>query len=429
MAVLTDESVYVSDIPQPSPRHGGDLASYAGARWLLAGCSLGAAVIHFGYAPAHFNEYWLYGLFFVVVAWLQVLWAVAIVARPSRPLLIAGAIGSEVVVAVWVASRTMGVLIGPGAGTKEAIGFPDVLCTVLEVAVTAGALLLLARSRSTPRERVGRRLSAGVVGGALLVVAILSGYALTPRFAAAHSHSHGSGSSGEAAPHTHGSTAALTGNTPCEKSGPPASQGQVLDSQGHSHRGASAQDPVDQATRAQLEAQQVQARAVAAKYPTVADAERGGYRMSVVYVPCIGAHYTNIPLAARFDPSAPSELLYDGTAPTSRIVGLSYLVYHPNGAPEGFAGPNDRWHQHNFNGGLCFNAFGQVVGSEDMTPAQCAAQGGKKVLLVDTWMLHDWVVPGFECSWGVFAPECPELGGRVGGTAWDAPAPGQQLGG
>ena len=78
---------------------------------------------------------------------------------------------------------------------------------------------------------------------------------------------------------------------------------------------------------------------------------------------------------------------------------------------------------------LCFNAFGVVVGSEDTTDAQCAARGGKKVLLVDTWMLHDWVVPGFECSWGVFAPECPELGGRVGGTAWDPPAPGQQLGG
>ena len=45
------------------------------------------------------------------------------------------------------------------------------------------------------------------------------------------------------------------------------------------------------------------------------------------------------------------------------------------------------------------------------------------MLLTDIWMLHDWVVPGMECSWGSFAPECPELGGRVGGTAWDAPDP------
>jgi hypothetical protein len=203
----------------------------------------------------------------------------------------------------------------------------------------------------------------------------------------------------------------------------------VLDTEGHSHRGPTPQLPTDQATRVQLAAQQVQARAVADKYPTVADAQRAGYQLSTVYVPCIGAHYTNIDLARGFDPSAPSELLYEGTSPNSRIVGLSYLVWHPGGAPDGFAGPNDRWHQHNFNGGLCFNAFGVVIGAEDLSPAQCAARGGRKVPLIDVWMLHDWVVPGFECSWGVFAPECPELGGRVGRTAWDAPAPGQQLGG
>ena len=81
MAVLTDEPVFVSDIPEPNPRRGDSLEWNTGVRWLLAGCSLGAAVVHFGYAPAHFSEYWLYGLFFVVVAWLQVLWAAAIVVR------------------------------------------------------------------------------------------------------------------------------------------------------------------------------------------------------------------------------------------------------------------------------------------------------------------------------------------------------------
>src|SRR5206468_8509327 len=106
MAVLTDESVYISDIPESHPLRDDPVASRSGIRWLLAGCSLGAAVVHFGYASAHFSEYWLYGLFFVVVAWLQVLWAVAIVVRPSRWLLLAGAVGSEAVLAVWVASRT-----------------------------------------------------------------------------------------------------------------------------------------------------------------------------------------------------------------------------------------------------------------------------------------------------------------------------------
>jgi hypothetical protein len=217
---------------------------------------------------------------------------------------------------------------------------------------------------------------------------------------------------------------ALTGDSPCEKSGPPASVGQVKkDAEGHDHRGPLYQYPVTKAEREQLTQQQAVARAVALKFPTVATAEAAGYRKSTVYVPCIGAHYTNTALAGTFDPNAPSELLYDGDTPDAKVVGLSYLVFHRGGPPEGFAGPNDMWHQHNQNGGLCLNAQAVVVGNESTTPAQCAARGGKKVSLNDIWMLHDWVVPGWECGWGVFAGECPELGGRIGGTVFDKPDP------
>jgi hypothetical protein len=180
--------------------------------------------------------------------------------------------------------------------------------------------------------------------------------------------------------------------------------------------------PLTHAQRVELEAQMAQARAAAARYPTVASALAAGYSKSTVFVPCIGAHYTNVGLASSFNPSAPSELLYDGTTPDSKLVGLSYLVFHPGGPPPGFAGPNAHWHQHNANGGLCLR--GQfVVGGEIDTPAQCAAAGGHKALLLDVWMLHAWVVPGFECSWGVFNGECPELGGRLGGNAWQSPSP------
>lgn len=219
-------------------------------------------------------------------------------------------------------------------------------------------------------------------------------------------------------------TGALTGDSPCEQSGPPASTGQVgKDAEGHNHRGPLLQKPLTQAEREALVTQQTQARAVATQFPTVADAEKAGYRKSTVYVPCIGAHYTNIALTGQFDPARPSELLYDGTNPDSKIIGLSYLVVHAGGPPDGFAGPNDVWHQHNFNGGLCINSSGVVVGNESTTPAQCTQRGGRKVPLDNIWMVHDWVVPGWECSWGVFAGECPELGGRVGGTVFDPPNP------
>ncbi len=226
-----------------------------------------------------------------------------------------------------------------------------------------------------------------------------------------------------------------TGDSACEKASPtPSSPGQVGAGAGgaqnanaevgeHGARGMVKQLRVTHAQHIVLEQQMAEARAVVAQFPTVKDALAADYQKSTVYVPCIGAHYTNTRLAIGFDPKHPSELLYDGSTPDAKIVGLSYLVYHHNGPPPGFAGPNDHWHQHNANGGLCMsNTSGEVVGGESTSRAQCAAIGGHKTLLIDIWMMHAWVVPGFECSWGVFSGECPELGGRIAGTAWDPPA-------
>ncbi len=226
------------------------------------------------------------------------------------------------------------------------------------------------------------------------------------------------------------------GTSPCEIAAPtPGSPGQVgagdggqtgSDAGEHGHRGLVKPYPLTAAEQAELIEQMAAARTVLDRYPTVADALAGGYSESTVYVPCIGAHYTNISKVAVFDPAEPSELLYDGTDPDSKIIGLSFLVVHEGGPPEGFAGKNDIWHQHNANGGLCLRDNStEVIGGEDITEEECEARGGFKAanLMANVWMVHAWVAPGFECTWGVFAGECPELGGRLGGTAWDAPDP------
>ncbi|HMC43505.1 MAG TPA: hypothetical protein VKI20_10890 [Acidimicrobiales bacterium] len=380
---------------------------------VLAILSLGAASVHFAFATGHFGQGWAHGSFFLVVGWYQLAWAVAMFLRPSRRLFLLGLLNAGVIV-IWILSRTVGVPLIPHGSEIEAVGVADTTASVFEYLIVIGSVLLLTRPvllrGGLPLRPAASILTAGAV------VAAISAVGLTPTFASSHNHAD------PGLLHAHGA-AGLTGSTPCEKSGAPASPAQVTDTEGHFHRGPTPQLPIDLATRTLLAQQQLQARAVAAKYSTVAAAEAGGYRRSTPYVPCIGAHYTNVLLAARFDPGAPSELLFDGTTPDAHLVGLSYLVFHPGGAPEGFAGPNDHWHQHNANGGLCINAAQVVVGSENMSPAQCQALGGHKTLLKDVWMLHDWTVPGMECGWGVFAPECPELGGRLGGTAWDAPDP------
>jgi hypothetical protein len=409
-------------------------------RWVVAATMLGSGAIHFAMMGEHAGVSWTHGLFFATAGWLQLALAAMIGFRPTRPVVTIGIVVNLGLLTVWVLTRTVGIAIG-GDGTPEAWGRVDILCAVFEgIAVLASAGLL---SKSFAR----RPLSAGVgfagIGVLVVAVAVLTSLVFSPAAtkvtagASADGHNHGGGS--EPAGHVHSApvgpaglvdtgfgfivTGALTGDSPCEKSGPPASEGQTgKDAEGHSHRGPFKQDPLTEAEQVQLEAQQTQARAVALKYPNVAAAEAAGYRESTVYVPCIGAHYTNTGLAGRFDPSAPSELLFDGTTPDAKIVGLSYLVFHLNGPPEGFAGPNDRWHQHNLNGGLCLKG-GQVVGAESTSAAECKARGGAKVPLDDIWMVHDWIVPGWECSWGVFAGECPELGGRTGGTAFDEPDP------
>lgn len=398
---------------------GTDMRQYL--RWGLAFLSLGAAGIHFAVMGDHFNETWYHGSFFAAIAWLQLAWAVAIVMKPSRKVLIAGIVGSLVIVEVWLVSRTIGIPFGPNSGQSEPVAFADVLSTILEGGIALGSLALL-RPSFLDRPVRSARAVPGVAGVGVLVAALAT-LSLTPAYASAHNHG-GSSAAPGAAGHSHGSAAVASGTgfavgaSPCEKSGPAASEGQLKDAEGHNHRGPAKQEPMDFNTRQQLAQQQLIARAVVARFPTVADALKAGYQKSTPYVPCIGAHYTNTSLAVRFDFNAPSELLYDGTTPDAKIVGLSYLVYHPNGAPEGFAGPNDRWHQHTFNGGLCINGEGLVVGAESTSPAECKARGGSKVSLENIWMLHDWVAPGWECSWGVFASECPELGGRIGSTAF-----------
>jgi hypothetical protein len=69
----------------------------------LAIVSLGAAAIHFAAVADHLREDVAFGVFFGVVAWLQAIWAVGVVAVPGRRLLHAGVPGSMLVIALWAA--------------------------------------------------------------------------------------------------------------------------------------------------------------------------------------------------------------------------------------------------------------------------------------------------------------------------------------
>jgi hypothetical protein len=164
--------------------------------------------------------------------------------------------------------------------------------------------------------------------------------------------------------------------------------------------------PLDAPTRELVAQQLTQARDHAMQYPTVADATAAGYRLAGGFAPGSGAHYVGGPMTGgnTFDPNAVQSLIYDGTSPTSKIVGLMY--YAMGDAPEGFAGPNDHWHRHS---SVCVKyANGQIdvpfPADADVTKEQCTEAGGF-FMTITGYMVHAWVVPGWESPQGVFSHE------------------------
>ena len=244
----------------------------------------------------------------------------------------------------------------------------------------------------------------GVVAAVVLAAAGGTAYALTPRFSAGHTHSH--------------ATAAGVGHT--HKPANAAGTGTLGTGvgQAHNHDQLAEQAPYivpTPAERATLAQQLVDARAVALRYPTVADATRAGMILAGGFAPGSGAHYIRFSGSIRginpdgsVDASNPGSLIYDGTSPTSRVIGVMYTSLGVGAAPAGFAGLNDHWHRH---ANVCVQyRAGQIQvpfpADRDITRAMCDAVQGT-FMKQTVWMVHAWVVPGWESPLGVFSHDNP----------------------
>ncbi|MEA2137988.1 MAG: hypothetical protein QOG56_1138 [Solirubrobacteraceae bacterium] len=127
-------------------------AQLADALRIAGYLSIAAGLIHAIAMIDHFSHYWLFGVFFLVLTYGQVLWGLALLrGRSSDRGLRLGAFANLAIVAVWLVSRTLGVPFGPNAGDPEPIGPMDVAATLDQLVLVAyvGVLLL-------PRLRDGR---------------------------------------------------------------------------------------------------------------------------------------------------------------------------------------------------------------------------------------------------------------------------------
>jgi hypothetical protein len=126
--------------------------------WLLVlgGASVVAAVIHAVVCPEPFQEYWRFGVFFLVTAVAGLGYAAWVVARPSRRLLRVGVAANLAIVALWLVTRLVGLPLGPEAGATEPFGALDLAASSAELVAAAIAAVLLA----APRRRGSRLLGS-----------------------------------------------------------------------------------------------------------------------------------------------------------------------------------------------------------------------------------------------------------------------------
>lgn len=140
-------------------------------RWAIAATKaaaalcLAAAALHAALVEEHLDEWWGYGLFFVLASIAQGILGLVLFAVPSRPdwpaaewrawrmrLYLAGILGTLAVLALYVVTRTVGIpLFGPEAGSVEPVGRLDLPTKTAELLTVA---LLAALYRGAKAEDV-----------------------------------------------------------------------------------------------------------------------------------------------------------------------------------------------------------------------------------------------------------------------------------
>lgn len=135
-----------------------------------------SSVIHSVVIAEHFEEFWLFGVFFAVVTLAQAAWTVLVFGDPlNRRVLFWGAVGNALLIVVWAISRTVGVPFGPEPWTPEAIGVIDLLSKADELAAVILVVAVLTRLSGKWRTISPAHVRlAAMVSGPLFIYSLLS---------------------------------------------------------------------------------------------------------------------------------------------------------------------------------------------------------------------------------------------------------------
>jgi hypothetical protein len=370
----------------------------------LAVVSVATAVIHFAVAGAHFQEYWLFGVFMLIMAWLQLAWAIVAVTRPSRALLWAGIVLNAGVIIVYIVTRTAGDVVGPTPSNVEPAGFGDLLCTVLEAVVVAGcAVLGAARTgRQMARRQVARGRLLAMPSATAAVVAVLLSVALVdggPEMVmsmggeSAPASTSGSGSSmpgsSMSGPSMPGPAVKLATTTPAGDITQPDTS---MAMPGMRMASSAPCDTVPTTAQQQAAVTFVDTSwRDARKYRSLSAAQAAGYvpitppRARVVHYLNQAYYLAVLRGGPVLNPAEPQSLVYANTTSGAVLVAAMFIT-SPGGPTPQPGGCLTQWHVHT---NLCLSG-GRVTGVVGAASSSCPAGSANHVTPP---MIHVWFVP------------------------------------
>ena len=345
----------------------------------LASLSVGAAAIHFAVVFEHFAEYALYGAFFLVISWAQLIWPVVLLWRPSRLWLWLGIAGNAVIIAVYAASRTVGLPFGPDLHSPESVGALDVMSCVLEFGLIVGCAALLWRPSlaDRPVARGGAVARAAALVAVPVAVIAATTAVMTPGWAGPEGPAGMASGTAMSAQSSSGSLTSGMGDMG------------TTDGQADMQMYGSTAPPT--AAQVVAAAQLIKATDTSLKrYANVQAAFAAGY---TYVLKTNGEEHLlydgDNPAYQGLNPQDPSSLVYAINVPNHApiLLGAMYIMAGQQNGPQ-IGGGLTRWHSHLV---VCLNGRKTIAGFGVQLRDSCNSATWQDTYTAQ--MLHVWVVP------------------------------------
>jgi hypothetical protein len=349
----------------------------------LAALSVGAAAIHFAVVFEHFVEYTLYGAFFLVISWAQLIWPAVLLWRPSRLWLWLGIAGNAIIIAVYVASRIVGLPFGPDLHNTESVGALDVVSCALEFLLIVGCAVLLWRPSLADRPVARRGAVARVAALVAVPVAVIAATTavMTPGWAGPE------GPAGMAA----GMSSPSSSNSQSSSGSLTSGMGDMGNTDGLPDMQMYGSTAPPTAAQVQAAAQLIEQTDVSLKrYANVQAAFAAGY---TYVLKTNGEEHLlyngDDPGYQGLNPQDPSSLVYAINVPNHApiLLGAMYIMGDQQNGPQ-IGGGLTRWHSHLVT---CVNGRQTIAGFGVQLRDSCNPATWQDTYTAQ--MLHVWVVP------------------------------------